>query len=135
MFDADRLPVIRTAYYLDADGAMPGATVCRAGHVLDLPNPDPGPWMLGHRTCEPFRWFGEANCEAAFALLGWEHSKTELDHARILGLGPGGDMEAHPGDRLIPDGNGWFFPMSEEDYQAAVNAGQCGESDGGAGDD
>lgn len=117
----ERIPVIRTAHYL-ADGELRGEAICRAGHKLALPDAEIVDWVPRHAACEPFRWLGEANCLEAFALLGWEHSTTELDHSQILGLGPGGNMEAHPGDRLIPDGNGWFYPMPEEDYQAANHA-------------
>lgn len=49
------------------------------------------------------RWLGPENCEAVFAVLGWEHPDEELDHTRIRGLGPGGDQEASWGDLLVQD--------------------------------
>jgi anti-sigma regulatory factor (Ser/Thr protein kinase) len=121
--DIDRLPAIRTAHYPDADsGGLRGEAVCRAGHTLALPDPEYVDWVYEHATCEALRWLGEANCVQAFALLGWEHSTFELDHSQIRGLGPGGDMTARPGDRLIPDGAGWFYPMAEDEYQRVAHA-------------
>ncbi len=112
--------MIRTAHYANADG-MNGSAVCRAGHTLALPDPACGDWAYEHADCEALRWLGEPNCVEAFALLGWEHSEGELDHAEIRGLGPGRDMTARPGDRLIPDGAGWFYPMAEDEYRPVTH--------------
>jgi hypothetical protein len=116
--EVNALPAIRLSYYVGPGKTERNFAVCRAGHEVGFPDG----WLdwANHGDCEPFRWLGEDNCEEAHALLGWEHSKTELDHSQILGLGPGGDMVAHPGDRLIPDGAGWFYPMAEDEYQAAT---------------
>lgn len=44
------------------------------------------------------RWLGPENCAEVFAMIGWEHSATELEHTKILGLGPEGADIAHWGD-------------------------------------
>ena len=122
MPDIHRLPAIRTAHYPDADGGLHGEAVCLAGHTVALPDPAYVDWAYEHAACEALRWAGEANCVEAFTLLGWEHSDNELDHSEIRGLGPDGGMAARPGDRLIPDGAGWFYPMAEDEYQRVTHA-------------
>lgn len=78
---------------------------------------------MGWRVAEQaraIRWLGEQNCVEVFAWLGWEHPAGEQDHAEIRGLGPNGDMTAHPGDWLIRDGEdpAVVTPMRDSVYQA-----------------
>jgi hypothetical protein len=67
---------------------------------------------------QAIQWVGEANCEAVFAFLGWHHSDTETDHSVIYLEGLDTQWTAEPGDWIVRDADGEFYPVKASIFAA-----------------